>query len=116
MSILDLHNANLTSVTGVGSSADYDRAAVPGSAKFTGSERVFWSEVEERVTHGAGSDIVIRRSMLVDPNLAVAFAQGDVVVIRRDGASVNESATVRRMTTSGTDETDRVTRIVMEDA
>lgn len=114
--ILELHNANLTLVKAVGSSPDYDRDAVAGATKFTGSERVFWSEQEERITTGGGSDIVIRRSMLVNPALAVTWVQGDVVTVLRDGSAAPETATVRRLVTSGTDETDRVTRLVMEDA
>jgi hypothetical protein len=113
--ILELHNANLTLVTAVGSSPDYDRDGVPGATKFTGSERVFWSEQEERITSAAGSDVVLRRSLLVDPELPVTWAHGDTVTVLRDGASVLQTAIVRRLMTSGTDETDRVTRLVMED-
>jgi hypothetical protein len=116
MTVLALYNATLSLVKGVGSSGDYDRDPVLGSTKFTGSERVFWSESEERVTVGTDSDIVVRRTMLVDPELGVTWQQGDTVTIVRDGSASNETARVRRFMVSGTDETDRVARVIMEDA
>lgn len=110
-----LDNATLTLVTGVGSSADYDRDPVAGPTKFSGEERVFWKEDAARVTNGSSSDILIERSMLVNPDIAVTWAQGDTVTVSRDEEGVR-SARVMKFTTSGTHETGRVTRVIFEDA
>jgi hypothetical protein len=116
VTVLQLHNATMTLVNGAGQSPDYDRPAVVGAVKFTGAQRVFWSEVEERVTAGAGSDIIVRRSVLVDPARAVTWAHGDRVTVLRDGAGTPSVGTVRRLVTSGTAATGRVIRLVLEDA
>lgn len=115
MSLLPLHNATLTLVVAVGSSADYDRDPVTGSTKFSGQARVFWRESVERVAVGvAMTDVLVEQSMLVEPSIGVAWAQGDIVTVTRDG-EVAQTATVKKFTTSGTDETGRITRVVFED-
>lgn len=111
----DLENATLTLVTGVGHPGDYDRDPTVGATKFTGEERVFWKESADRVPIGTTiTDVIIARSMLVDPSVSVAWAQGDTVTVTRDGGS-SQTAKVKKHTTSGTDETGRVTRVIFED-
>lgn len=116
MSVLELHNGTLTLVRAAGFAPDYDRDAAPGVTKFTGAERVYWSETEARITTGTGSDVIVSRSLLVDPALPVTWVRGDIVTVTRDGASVAQTGIVRSLMTSGTDETDRVTRLLLEDA
>jgi hypothetical protein len=119
MTLLPLFNATLTSVVGVGGSPDYDRDPIPGVTKFSGSERVFWKEESLRETFGGAggvvSDIVLTRSMLVDPSVDVDWAQGDTVTTALDDGGTGVGR-VRAFHTSGTDETGRVTRVVFEDA
>jgi len=115
MSILTLYNATLTLVRGPGSAPDYDQPATPGTTKFSGTRRVFWDEASERVTQGAESNIIVRRSMFVDPDVEVSWAQGDTVTVTRDDFGV-QTATVRRHDTNGSSETGYVTEVVFEDA
>jgi hypothetical protein len=112
----DLQNATLTLVTGVGFSGDYDRDPTPGTTKFSGEERVFWKESVARVSlEGVASDLIVDRSMLVDPSIGVTWAEGDTVTVARDG-EVTQTAKVQKFTTSGTEEVGRVTRVIFEDA
>lgn len=120
-----LQNATLTLVTAVGQSGDYDRDPVVGATKFSGAERVFWKESAARMAlsgvsariaiGGLATDIMVERSMLVDPSIGVTWAQGDTVTATRDGGSP-ETAKVQKFTTSGTEETGYVTRVIFEDA
>jgi hypothetical protein len=116
MTLLPLFNATLTLVQAPGSSPDYDQPAAPGATKFSGAERVFWDELSERVTQGTESDVLVRRSMYVDPaDVAVAWTQGDLVTASRDGFGTS-TATVRRHDTNGSAETGYIVEVVFEDA
>lgn len=111
----DLENATLTLVTAVGHPGDYDRDPTVGATKFTGSERVFWKESATRIPFGGiASDVIIERAMLVDPSIGVTWAQGDTVTVARDDEGA-QTAKVKKFTTSGTEETGHVTRVIFED-
>jgi hypothetical protein len=119
---LQLFNATLTLVTGAGSAPDYDRAEAAGPTKFTGAERVFWVEAQERATSkgfaasGVSSDVLVERHLMVDPRIGVAFVTGDIVTVTRDGAGAPEVGHVQHVATAGTSETGTVTRLILEDA
>jgi hypothetical protein len=114
--LLGLFNATLTAAASAGQAPDYDRAAVAGTSKFAGSQLCFLSESEERADDNPGSDWIIRRTILVDPELDVTWVPGDTVTFTRDGSVTPETGIVRRFATSGTDVSGLVTRLILEDA
>jgi hypothetical protein len=111
---LVLFNATLSAVNAAGSAPDYDRDAAVGSSKWTGSERVFWVEAQERISFGDQSDVALMRHLLVDPALAVAFTTGDIVTVTRDDASSTETGRVQHVATAGSAITGTVTRLILE--
>jgi hypothetical protein len=114
--LLGLFNATLSAVTAAGFAPDYDRAAAPGASKFSGAERVMITESQERTALGGGSDWILHRELLVDPEINVSWAVGDIVTFTLDQSGTPETATVRRYGTSGSSVTGYVTRLIFEDA
>lgn len=114
-SLLTLFNATLSAVTTAGQLPDYDRDATAGTSKFSGSERVFLTKASERDSMAGGSDVILHRQLLVDPEIGVVWAEGDVVTFTPDG-SATETAIVRRFGTSGTIDSGTVTRLTFEEA
>lgn len=74
-------NATLTEVRGGGSSEEPGsrRAAGADAAKFAGEARVYYREKRERVTSGQGSDVIVRRTLIVDSREGIDWHDGDEV-------------------------------------
>ena len=111
---LPLTNATLTAVAGPGFTEDYDDPATAGSSKWSGSEDVTFSEITERVQIGGESNTIVRRSLIVDSELAVSWAIGDVLTVTYDGAA--RTVTVRRVGKTLATGLDGVVRLVLDDA
>jgi hypothetical protein len=112
---MELRNATLTAVHAVDVIDPYDGSGTGGTAKWAGSERVFWSEAAVRVTAGQESDVLVQRSMVTEAGLGIPWATGDRVSVQRDGYA-SQSAVVRRVVTTSAVPVGGVTRLVMEDA
>lgn len=113
--MIPVRNATLTAVSAGGFAADYDQPAGTGTIKWTGSERVYWSEVTEReeVT-GRTTDLDLRRYLIVDEGLPVSWLTGDsVTVTYRDAV---RSGTVRDVQVTTADGLSGVVRLTLEDA
>jgi hypothetical protein len=83
-------NATLNQVTAGGSAEDYERPNAPGAQKWAGSEGVYLTETDEQVV-GEEATTVVRRSVVVDADLAIAWAKGDVLdVTRENGEQLSE--------------------------
>lgn len=110
-----LRNATLTKVAGQGFSADYDRDATAGSTKWTGSEGVFWSESEAEISTGSNqTDIIVRRSLVVDSALEVTWATDDVVTVTYLGAAQTGIVqSIKKTTATGLP---GVIRLLLDDA
>ena len=109
MTLPALTNATLTQVATAGFQADGDLPATVGTAKWTGAQDVFWSEVINEVTqdqllpgrvrrfHGT-EDIFTRRYLIVDANVDIPWAIDDVVTVISQGDTFN--GVVQVITTS----------------
>lgn len=113
MELPAITNATLTAVHGPGFSPDYEQPATEGTAKFSGAEDVFFSEVTERIDNGGASDVVVRRSVVLDAALAVDFEIGDTLALTFEGDA--RTATVRRVGRTTAPGLAGVTRLVVED-
>lgn len=124
MKLPSITNATLTKVEGKGFSPDYDRDATLGVAKWTGSEEVFWSESMAQQTSGdrndkivSGvnrSDVIIKRSLVVDAALVIDWRIDDTVTVTRNGATeIGIIQSVRRSEATGLAS---ITRLILDDA
>lgn len=113
MTLPAIENATLTRVQAAGLTADYDQPAQPGTEKWAGSQGAFFSEITERIQTGGATDVVVRRSLVLDAALEVAFAIGDLLTIDYDGDQ--RTAVVRRVGRTIAPGLDGVTRLVLED-
>jgi hypothetical protein len=109
-----IENATLTAVNAAGFTADADLPATTGTQKFTGTQAAFFSQTTERVTVGSGSDVIVRRSLIVDADVNIAFAVGDRVAFTYLDAP--STAVVRRVARTTAPGLPGVTRLTLEDA
>lgn len=110
-----MRNATLSEVREPDLLPDYDQPAQPGAQKWSGSERVYWSERLERVQAANTTDVIEARSLVVSDTLVVPWSIGDRVTVTRDG-SVAESGTVRKITVTSAPGLPGVVRLALEDA
>lgn len=108
-------NASLTRVRDAGGSSDYDADASGGTDKWTGAQRVFWSEVADSAAVGTEVNVRVSRSLVVATALVVPWAIGDVVTVDRDGYQTEE-AIVRHVQATRSPQVPGVVRLIMEDA
>lgn len=113
MKLPAIRNATLTRVQGQGFTADAELPATAGGEKWAGEEEAFFSEITERVEPGGSTDVVVRRSLVVDAALAVDFAIGDTLTIDYQGNL--RTAAVRRVGRTTAPRLAGVTRLVLED-
>lgn len=85
---VDQANARLRSVEGAGSTDTYNGPQPDdGGALWTGNAGVYYEQRRERVTTGDAQDVLIRRTLLVDTDIPVAWEEGQVLELwtRRQG-------------------------------
>lgn len=88
MKLPSITNATLTKVEGKAFTADYDRDATTSAAKWTGTEEVLWSETTEEVTTGNATNVIIRRSLVIDASIVIPWAVDDKVTATWEGDTV----------------------------
>jgi hypothetical protein len=109
-----IENATLTAVNAAGFAADADQAATTGTQKWAGSEGAFFSQITERITAGTTSDVIVRRSLIVDAALTAAFAIGDTLTFTYEDSP--QTAIVRRVARTTAPGLPGVVRLTLEDA
>lgn len=112
MQLPSIRNATLTKVEPKAFTADYDRDATVGAPRWTGSEEVFWSETMEEVTTGNQTNVIIKRSLVIDAAVVIPWSVDDVVTASRDGTTV--SGVIQRIVTTKGNGLAGVTRVVLE--
>lgn len=75
-------NATLTKVESAADSDEWESSAA-GDEKWSGEERCYLQEESERLASGGASDLLVHRSLIVDPDLDVEWSVGDTVSFRR---------------------------------
>lgn len=115
-------NARLVKVTGQGTADDWDRAAAAGAVKWENPSlelNAYYRERVDRISTGDRVDVLVRRTLFVDTDLAdrLELDTDDVVELVNDaGVTVRSPArTVARSRLAGVPGPLQTTRIDLED-
>lgn len=90
-------NARLSRVNGAGAGEAFDGPLAPGPEKWAGAEDVYLRERRDRQRTAERGAIVIDRILLVDEDVGIDWAVGDVLTFRRTGGDADESGTVQNV-------------------
>lgn len=79
-------NATLESIDGNGVDADWtDSPATPGANKWTGRARAYYTEKRERVQSLNETDVVLRRTLILDNDVAAPIDNDDLLTFTYAG-------------------------------
>lgn len=79
-------NAILRKVASGGAPADYDQPAGDDATDFEGAAGAYYREKRERITTGEGSDVIVRRELIVHTrNPGITYKQGATVTFEVEG-------------------------------
>lgn len=102
-------NATLLKVASGGAPADYDQPATGDTVSFEGSAPAYYREKRERITSGEGSDVIVRRELIVHTrNPGLAYTEGATVTFAVEGAEASgeiQEIVTRRLPGAGGAET-----------
>lgn len=113
-------NALLSRVEGPGVGEAFDGPPAAGVEKWAGGEAVYLRERRDRQRTAEAGAIVIDRLLLVDQDVAIDWAVGDVVTFTRTGGDV-ETGTVQNIERPTIDDPDiagelRTARLTLDPA
>lgn len=109
-------NARLLKITAPGVDADW--IETPGSAgtpKWEGSAPAYYTEKRERLVVGGDTDIVLRRTLILDNDLAEPIDNNDLLTFEYNGATQTARAQlIERRDLPELDPDVRTTRIELD--
>jgi hypothetical protein len=110
-------NARLTRIAGAGTAADWDLPGAAGAEKWSGDADAYYSEKRERVYRGGDTDLVLRRTLIVESRFVDQLDNDDLVTFTYQGAE--QSAAVKLIERRDLEDMPadlRTTRLTLADA